>query len=90
MRGTRVNELIQDLGRDAQILERFRNDPEGCFEAYGLNDDEKAALRTGDPMVVVAEANVHPILAIHFLFAVNPEARRQMSVRHYPQLLAED
>ena len=71
-------------------MARLRQDPEGCFTAYGLTEEEKAALRTGDPMVVVSKAGVHPILAIHYLFAMNPAAMEQMSIRHYPQLLAED
>jgi hypothetical protein len=85
----RANVLIQDLCRDPDNMARFRNDPEACFDNYGLDDREKAALRTGDPMVVVRDAGVHPILAIHYLFAVNPDAMAQMSVRHYPQLLED-
>jgi len=90
MQSTRVNQLIQDLCRDPENMARFRADPESCFETYGLNDKERAALRTGDPMVVVGEAGAHPILGIHYLFAMNPAAMTQMSIRHYPQLLAED
>ena len=86
----RVNNLIQDLCRDPEGMARLRADPEACFDAYGLREEERVALRSGDPMRAVREAGAHPILAIHYLFAMNPEAMAQMSVRHYPELLAED
>ena len=68
----------------------MRENLESCLEEYGLDEHEKAALRSGDPMRVVSEAGVHPILGIHYLFAINPGAMAQMSIRHYPQLLSED
>lgn len=90
MSGTRVNQLIQALCRDPDNMARLRADPEACFDEFGLEDAEKDALRSGDPMRVVSEAGAHPILAIHYLFAMNPDAMAQMSVRHYPELLADD
>lgn len=90
MSATRVNRLIQDLCRDPDNMARLRADPEACFDEFGLDDAEKAALRSGDPMRVVAETGAHPILAIHYLFAINPGAMAQMSIRHYPELLTDD
>ena len=89
MSAERINHLIQDYCRDPDKMALLRADPESYFDAYGLDDKEKTALRSGDPMRVVAETGAHPILAIHYTFTMNPDAMAQMSVRHYPELLED-
>ena len=82
-----ANMMIQDLCRTPEGMARLQSEPDKVFEEYELRDSEKAALRSGDPMTVVAEANVHPILAMHYLFVFQPQVVEQMSIRGYPDLL---
>lgn len=88
--GYRINRMIQDMCRTPETMARLRPEPETVFAEYGLNEKEKASLRSCDPLVMVAESNVHPILAFHYLFAAKPEVMEMMSLKGYPDLLRDD
>ena len=90
MLGDKVNLLIEDMCTDPARIARLQAEPEKVYSDYHLDDKEKAALRTGDPLVMVTEANVHPILAMHYLFVAQPAVMEMMSLKEYPDLLRED
>lgn len=81
--------MIQDMCRDPDSITRLREEAETVFSEYQLDENEKAALRTGDPLFIVSETNAHPILAMHYLFVAKPEVMEQMSLNKYPQLLVD-
>lgn len=85
-----VNRMIQDLCRTPHGAARLRADPEGVFDEYGLGEAEREALRSGDPLRIVACAGAHPILVMHLLFALRPELAEAMSLKAYPALLDGD
>jgi hypothetical protein len=78
--------MIQDLCRVPAGIARLQSEPEAVFDEYGLSEEERAALRSGDPSRMVVGANAHPILAMHYLFVVNPKVLEQMSILGYPEL----
>ncbi len=82
-----VNTMIQDMCRAPEGVARLQCEPEKVFDEYELSDTEKAALHSGNPVMIVAEANVHPLLAMHYLFVIQPQVVEQMSIRGYPELL---
>ncbi|MDQ2070086.1 hypothetical protein [Natronospira bacteriovora] len=43
-----LNELLKALGASAELEARYGHDPEAVMEQFGLSEDEKAALRSGD------------------------------------------
>ena len=81
--------MIQDMCRTPDGIARLQAEPEVVFAEYQLGDTEKAALRSGDPMTIVAEANAHPLLVMHYLFVIQPRMVEQMSIRGYPDLLEQ-
>jgi len=48
----RFAQFIADLALDPGKLTRYMKDPEAVMQAAGLNDEEKAVLRTGDFNVI--------------------------------------
>lgn len=40
--------LLKQLGEDAQLAERFQTDPDAVAAEFGLNEEETAALKSGD------------------------------------------
>lgn len=40
--------LLNDLGKDAELAAEFEQDPDGIGRRYGLNDEELRALTSGD------------------------------------------
>ena len=89
MADNKVNELIQDMCRVPEGIARLRAQPEQVFDEYGLDENQKDALRTGDPMLIVERAGVHPILAMHYLFVAQPQVMEMMSLVKYPELIGE-
>lgn len=77
-----VHRLIQSLGRDLAVQQRFGADPGAVFAEFGLNDAEVAALKDGS-VPALAKIGVHPILRMHWLMMSNPEAAAHMSVTEY-------
>jgi hypothetical protein len=67
----RVHRLIQDLKGDPEEAARFRADPESFFDAYGLNDAERAALRDGSKAALIA-LGVHANLQMKYFRIANP------------------
>ena len=90
MLGDKVNLLIQDMCTDPERISQLQAEPEKVYNEYKLDDKEKAALRTGDPLTMVTRANVHPILAMHYLFVAQPAVMEMMSLKEYPDLLKEE
>ncbi len=43
-----LKQLLLDLGRDAALAEAYERDAEAVMERYGLEDEEKQALRERD------------------------------------------
>ncbi len=90
MKGARINQMIQDMCATPESMEKLRLNLEHYFSAYGLSEEDKAALLSCNPLTMVTERNVHPILAFHYLFAAKPEVMQMMSISHYPNLLKDD
>lgn len=86
---TNVNRMIQEQCRQPATMARMRTERERVFGEYGLSEEEKAVLRAGDTVAMVTGAGVHPILAFHYLFAVQPELLEVMSLKQYPELLQD-
>lgn len=77
-----VHQLIQNLFREPGLLDRLRTDPEPVFRAYGLTEEEGAALRACSPPAMGA-IGIHPILQMHCLLALNPEIADAISIKAY-------
>jgi hypothetical protein len=86
MSAERINGMIQDFCMTAESMAVMRTDSERLFADYGLSEDEKATLRSCNPVDIVTRCGVHPILAFHYLFAVRPEVMETMSLKGYPAL----
>lgn len=41
-------ELVTALGRDAALAAEYESDPDAVLARYGLSDEAKAAMKTGD------------------------------------------
>jgi hypothetical protein len=82
--------MIQDMARAKDRVGRFQTEFETVLNEYELNDIEKEAFRSNDPMQLTSKAGVHPILAMqYFLFVARPDRREFMSLKNYPQLLED-
>ena len=77
-----VHRLIQSLGRDPAVRQRFGESPDDVFREFGLSDEEVAALKDGS-IPALARIDVHPILRMHWLMMSNPDAAAHMSVAEY-------
>ncbi len=77
-----VHRLIQALGRDPAVQQRFGADAGKVFLEFGLSADEVAALRDGS-IPALAKIGVNPMLRMHWLLITNPAAAEQMSVSEY-------
>ena len=54
-----TNRLIFEIRRDPAAVQRFRADIESVMTAYGLSEEEKAALRAAD-IQKLGDLGVHP------------------------------
>lgn len=70
-------------------MAKLNNDREAVFAEYGLTEVEKEALLSGDTLIMVNKGKVHPILAMHYLLASNPQAAESMSIKEYPGLVED-
>lgn len=43
-----LRQLLIDLGQDAQLQQRYEENPEGVMKEYGLNAEEIQAMRDKD------------------------------------------
>lgn len=77
-----VNRLIQALGRDSAVQQRFGADAGTVFAEFGLTAEEIAALKEAT-IPALARIGVHPMLRMHWLLMSNPEAAAHMSVTEY-------
>lgn len=84
-----VNRMIQEQCRRPEAMARMRAQREQIFAEYGLDEAQKSILRGSDTLAMVARAGVHPILAFHYLFAMQPELMESMSLKQYPELLRD-
>ena len=79
----RVHQLIQDIWADADTAAQFRADPEPVFEAYGLEEREKALLRNGEHPALI-KLGVHPNLQVKYLrITAEPETAQEGPLAHY-------
>ena len=68
--------LVQSLTTTPGAAERFASDRESVFDACGIAEPERAALREGTPPAL-AGIGLHPILQIHFFIGTkSPVAAR--------------
>jgi Aromatic-ring-opening dioxygenase LigAB, LigA subunit len=77
-----AHRLIQALGRDGAVQQRFAADPGAVFAEFGLAPDEVAALEEGS-IGALARIGVHPILRMHWLMMSQPQLAEHMSVAEY-------
>ncbi|WP_076410743.1 hypothetical protein [Shewanella sp. UCD-KL12] len=45
---SKLNDLLENLSSDANLKAKYLENPELVMEEAGLNDKEKAAMRSGD------------------------------------------
>ena len=60
----RFARFIADLALDPTTLAQYRKDPEAAMEAAGLDDEEKAVLRTGNFQIIcdyLGESGPRPV-----------------------------
>jgi hypothetical protein len=77
-----VHRLIQALGRDASLQQRFGADPDAVFTEFGLDEREINALKDGS-IAALTSIDVHPILRMHWMMMSQPEVAAGMSVAEY-------
>jgi 2'-aminobiphenyl-2,3-diol 1,2-dioxygenase, small subunit len=77
-----VHRLIQALGHDAAVQQRFGSDRAGLFAEFGITPEDAAALQEGS-IAALASIGVHPILRMHWLMMSQPGLVEQMSVAEY-------
>jgi hypothetical protein len=60
----RFAQFIADLALDPARLSHYQEDPEAAMEAAGLDDEEKAVLRTGNFQIIcdyLGESGPRPV-----------------------------
>ncbi|AQS38969.1 Aromatic-ring-opening dioxygenase LigAB, LigA subunit [Shewanella psychrophila] len=45
---SKLNDLLENLSSDAKLKAKYLDNPEEVMQKAGLNDKEKAAMRSGD------------------------------------------
>lgn len=45
---SKLVDLIESIGRDADLMEAYEKDPDAVMARFDLNEEEKKALRDGD------------------------------------------
>jgi len=45
---SKLVKMMKDLGKDADLEREFEGDPDAVMDRYGLSDDEKGAVKSGD------------------------------------------
>jgi hypothetical protein len=50
--------LLRDLGKDADLCEAFKADPDAVCNRYGLDDAQKKAMKAGDVEAVKKAAGL--------------------------------
>lgn len=88
MPAERPHRLIQEICRDPEKIRRLRENLDRLMDDYGLSAEEREALKAGT-YEAMGRIGIHPILQMHFMFAMNPGLSDFMSLREYPALLAE-
>lgn len=78
----RVHRLLLGLFREPGVLDALRADREALFDRYGLDPDERAALRDGS-FSALSRIGVHPILRMHYQMAMNPDMAQHVSIRSF-------
>ena len=68
-----LSRLLFDLKMSESTYQRALNDFEGVIGEYDLTEDEKAALRSGDPRRL-RQLGVHGMLCL-YIKRLNPEFR---------------
>lgn len=81
--------MIQALCRSPEGIAKLNSECDAVFSEYNLTQAEKKALLSGNTLCMVQDAKVHPILAMHYLIASNPDAADSMSIKEYPGLTEE-
>jgi 2'-aminobiphenyl-2,3-diol 1,2-dioxygenase small subunit len=89
MSSYRVNRLIQQMCRRPETIARLGSDLERVFDEFGLDENERRALRDGSPPAM-GGIGVHPILQMHWTMARRPEVTETMSVLEYAGLVDGD
>jgi hypothetical protein len=55
---SKLVDLLRDLGKDADLCEAFKEDPDAVCDRYGLDDAQKTALKAGDVEAVKKAAGL--------------------------------
>ena len=77
-----VHLLIQALGRDPAVQQRFGGDRDALYRDFGISEAEAAALQDGS-IAALQRIGVNPILRMHWLMMTDPAAASHMSVTEY-------
>jgi Aromatic-ring-opening dioxygenase LigAB, LigA subunit len=85
----RVHGLIHALDCDAELVQRFRVDPDALFSAWELSDAERSALLEGT-IESLTRAGVHPLMCIRYLRARFPERPAFMSINDCRERLLKE
>jgi hypothetical protein len=77
-----VHRLIQALGRDPAVQQKFGGDRDALYRDFGISDAEAEALADGS-IAALERIGVNPILRMHWLMMTDPGAASHMSVTEY-------
>ena len=75
-----ANQMIQELCRSTDGIKKLTSDLEAAFAEFDLSEDEKSALRDQAPFQMT-KAGIHPLLCMHYLFALNRRMSAMMSIQ---------
>ncbi len=84
-----LQKFLYDLNRDAKVQARYHAEPAGLLAEYELNEEERAALATGDiGLIYVLGANgqllMHYAAFLGLSWPAYLQAMRDGVVRHGP------
>ena len=71
MKGYALNKMCYDFNR-AENREAFKADPEAWMEKYGLNDEQKEAIRSSDILAMIAAGgNIYYLAKLAGIFKLS-------------------
>ena len=54
-------DFLKSMGKDSNLEDEFGRDPDAVMERFGLSDDEKAAVKSGDADKVKAMCGLEDV-----------------------------
>jgi hypothetical protein len=82
----RLNLFVERIIANPNILARYRAEPDAVLGEFGIVDEKvKVALLEGG-FENILPLQLHPILAMHYQLALNPEVASHMTINYYPEL----